>query len=80
VGRSDGNSVILQFLLTNDILGLFVGPQSEKDRLTKLVVLRPLRKLDLGDQYRFDPVAAFHDCGSDTLALSPSPFLRQAYK
>jgi len=27
-------------LFTNDILCLFVGRQSEKDRLTKLVILR----------------------------------------
>jgi len=44
-------------LFANDILCLFVRPQPEEDRLTKL---GPLGKLDLGDQYRFDPVAAFH--------------------
>jgi hypothetical protein len=67
-------------LFTNDILCLFVGPQSEKDRLTKLVILRPLRELDLGDQYRFNPVATFHDCGRDALAPSTSFLLREVYK
>jgi len=34
---------------------LFVGPQSEKHRLTKQVLLRPLRKLYLRDQDGFEP-------------------------
>jgi hypothetical protein len=31
-------------LFPNHILGLFIGPQSEEDRLPKLVVVRPLRE------------------------------------
>jgi hypothetical protein len=42
-------------LFLNDVLRLFFGAQSEEDGLTKLVIERPLGKLDLGDQHRFDP-------------------------
>jgi hypothetical protein len=31
-------------LFPNHVLGLFIGPQSEEDRLPKLVVVRPLRE------------------------------------
>jgi hypothetical protein len=48
-------------LFANDILSVFVGSQSQKYRLTKLVVSRPLGKFDLDDQYGFDPVTAFHE-------------------
>jgi hypothetical protein len=64
----------------NDILGLLVSPQAEEHGLTKLVVASPLRKLDLGDQYRFDPVAALHDGWGDALAPSPSSFLWEVNK
>jgi hypothetical protein len=49
-------------LFRHHILCLFVSPQTEKNRLTKLVVERPLRKLELGNQNRLDPLAALHDC------------------
>ena len=38
-------------LFANHILRLFVSPQPDEDRLTKLVVVRPLRKLDLGESW-----------------------------
>ena len=47
-------------LFANDILCLFVSPQPEEDRLTKLVVECPHRKLDLGDQHGLEPLAALH--------------------
>src|SRR5262245_59689894 len=50
-------------LLTNDGLCLLVSPQPQENRLAKLVVVRPLGKLDLGDQHGFNPVAAFHHRG-----------------
>jgi len=59
----DGADFTLSF--TNHIFCLFVGPQSQEDRLTQLVIERPLRKLDLGDQYRLNPLATFHDCRGD---------------
>jgi hypothetical protein len=46
--------------LTNDILRLLVSSQPLEDRLTKLVIVRPLGKLDPGHQYRLDPLAALH--------------------
>jgi hypothetical protein len=78
--HSNGRFAILQSLFAHYILGLFVGPQSEEDRLTELIVARPLRELDLGDQYRFDPMATLHNGGRDALAPSASLFLRQIYK
>jgi hypothetical protein len=48
-------------LFANNLISSFVTPQPEEYRLTKLVILRPLGKLDLGDQHGFNPVAPFHD-------------------
>jgi hypothetical protein len=64
-------------LFPNSILRCFVSPQSEKNRLTQLVVAGPLGKLDLRDQYWFDPDAPFHDFCSDAPAPSAFAFLRQ---
>jgi len=47
--------------LANDFFGIFVSSQTQKDRLTELVVAGPLGKLDLSNQHWLDPVAAFHD-------------------
>jgi hypothetical protein len=52
-------------LFTHYILCFFVGPQSQKDGLTQLVIVRPLGELNLREQHGFDPVAAFHDCRGD---------------
>ena len=67
-------------LFTNHVLCHFVSPQSEKDRLTRLVVVRPLRELDLSDQHRLDPVASFHDCRGDALTPPALSFLWQVSK
>jgi hypothetical protein len=48
--------------------------------LTKLVIERPLGKLDLGDQYGLDPAATFHDRRRDPLAPTSSTFLGQVDK
>ena len=48
--------------------------------MPKLVVVRPLRKLDLGDQYWFDPRTTFHNCRSEALGPSPAFFLRQVHE
>jgi hypothetical protein len=60
-------------LFPNDILCQLISAQPQEDRLTKLIVAGPLGKLYLGDQYRFDPLAAFHDCGRNALAPSATP-------
>ena len=69
-----------QYLFTNDARCLSIRAQSQEDRLTKLIVARPLSKLGLGDQDRFDPVATFHYCRGDTLAPSVPSFLWQIGK
>src|SRR6516164_763004 len=66
--------------ITNDVLWLFISSQSQKHRLPKLVIQRPLGKLDLGDQYWLDPSAPPHHCGRNSLAESASAFLRQIHK
>jgi hypothetical protein len=48
--------------------------------LTKLVIERPLRKLDLGNKHRLDPPAAFHDHGRDPETPSAFGFLGQVDK
>jgi hypothetical protein len=60
---------ISRHLFTNNFFWPFVGSQPEKDRLPKLVVVRPFGELDLGNQDRLDPLTAFHDRGRD--AQSP---------
>src|SRR5260221_14516687 len=67
-------------LFTNHIFCRFVSSQSQEDRLPKLVVASPLGKLDLSDQHRFHPAAAFDHCWVDALTPAPSHFLRQVYK
>jgi hypothetical protein len=67
-------------LFANDSLWVFVSPQSEEHRLTQLVVVRPLGKFNLSDEYGFDPLATFHDRRCDPLAPTPSRFLRQVDK
>jgi hypothetical protein len=67
-------------LFTNDILCLFVGPQSQKDRLAQLVVVRPLGKFDQGDKHRFKPLAPFHDRWRNLEAPSAFGFFWQIYK
>ena len=62
------------------MLCLLIGSQPKEHRLTKLVVVCPLGKLDLGDQHRFKPVAAFHDCRCNSEAPSAFALLRQVYK
>ena len=42
-------------LFANDILCLFIGSQSQEDRLTKLVVVCSFGKLALGDKHGFNP-------------------------
>jgi hypothetical protein len=53
-----------------------IRPQPEEDRLTELVVLRPLREVDLRNQNWLDPVAAFRDRRRDALAPSPGFLFR----
>jgi len=48
--------------------------------VTKLVVAGPLSKLDLGDQYGFNPVAAFHDERGYALTPARGCFLRQVHE
>jgi hypothetical protein len=48
------------FLFTNDLPWVLVASQPQKDWLPELAVTRPLGKLDLGNQHRFDPVALLH--------------------
>ena len=48
------------FLFTYDLLWFFISSKPKENGLTQLVVAGPLGKLDLGDQYGFDPVATFH--------------------
>ena len=67
-------------LFANDIFRLLVGSQTQEDRLSKLVVMCPLGKLDLGDQHRFDPNTAFHDFGDDALTPAPRCFLWQVHE
>ena len=43
-------------LFANDLFGVFIGAQAQKDRLPQLVVVCPLGKLDLGDQHGLEPV------------------------
>jgi len=52
-------------LLANDVFRLLVGSQPQENRLTKLAVMGPLGKLDLGNKHRLDPLAAFHHRRSD---------------
>ena len=52
----------LRYLFANDVFRLLIGSQPEKDRLTKLVIVSPLGKLDLGDKCGADPLAALHYC------------------
>jgi hypothetical protein len=63
--KSDSIAILMGwtslFSFTNHILCLFVGPQSQEDRLTQLVIECPLGKLDLSDEYGSDPLATFHD-------------------
>src|SRR5690242_8894212 len=42
-------------LFANDLLGLFVGPQAEINRLAKLALAGPLRELHFRDQRRTYP-------------------------
>jgi hypothetical protein len=67
-------------LFPNNILSRFISPESQKDWLTQLAVFGPLSKLDLTDQNRFDPVAAFHDRERNPQAPSASAFLRQVHR
>jgi hypothetical protein len=53
-----------------------VRSQPQKDRLTKLAIMRPLGKLDPGNQYRFNPLTAFHDCRRNPESPAPACFLR----
>jgi len=62
---------------TNDILSLFVGSQPKKHRLAQLVIMSPLGKLDLGNQHRFDPLAALHDDRCNPQAPPAFGFLGQ---
>ena len=52
--------------------GFFVCSKTKEHRLAKLVIIGPLGKLDLGDQYGSDPFAALHDRQRDSEA--PSTF------
>jgi hypothetical protein len=54
--------------------------RSQEDWLTKLVIVRPLGKLDLGDKYGFNPLATLHDRGRNAKTPSASAFLQQIYK
>jgi len=74
----DTNPVVS--LLANNVLGLFVRSQPQKYWLAKLVIERPLGKLDLDDQKRFDPRAAPHHCRRNPLAETLASFLRQIHK
>ena len=67
-------------LFTNDIVCLFIGSQPEEHRLTKLAVKRPLGKLDLGNQYGFDPLASFMTAGVKPwpVCLGCSPTLQRS--
>jgi hypothetical protein len=67
-------------LFAHDINRLFVGPQPQEDRLSKLIVTGPLSELDLGDQHRLDPDTASHSRGCDPQAPSPGFSLRQIHK
>ena len=57
-----------------------ISSQTQKDRLPQLVVRSPLRKLDLRDQDRFNPLAPLHYRRSDALMPAPWSFLRQVNK
>ena len=74
------HSYNLECLFTNDLLRLFVSSQAEKHGLTQLAVAGPLGELDLGDQYRLDPMAPLHDRRRDTTALVFSPASSQRGK
>jgi len=71
---------ISRHLFTNNFFWPFVGSQSEKHRLTKLVIVRPLGKLDLGDQHRLDPLATLHHRRRNPEAPSAFALLRQVHK
>ena len=49
------DSLIGRDAFTNDFICLLVSSQSQEDRLTKLVIARPLRELNLCHQYRLEP-------------------------
>jgi hypothetical protein len=72
-----GGSVLWRDLFTKDILCLFVSPQYQEDRLTKLLVGRPLGKFDLGDEHGFNPMATFHDARGNPEPPPTTGFLRQ---
>ena len=83
--RHQNRKVISRRLLTgslfaNDVLCSFVSSQAEEDRLTKLVVRSPFREFNLGNQYRLDPLTAFHYRRGDALARPPRSFLWQVDK
>jgi hypothetical protein len=46
---------------------IFVCPDSEKNRVTKTIVSRPLSEFHLADDYRFNPFAPLHFGSSQTL-------------
>ena len=48
-------------LFPNDLFRVFITSQAEEDGLPKLVIERPLSKLDLSNQHRFDPIASSHE-------------------
>src|SRR5271165_1671272 len=50
-------------LLSHDFARLLVFSESEKDRLTKAVIARPLSEFDLENHYRLHPMATSHLSG-----------------
>ena len=70
----------LRYLFANDVFRLLIGSQPEKDRLTKLVIVSPLGKLDLGDKCRADPLARLRDRRRNPETPSAFALLRQIYK
>jgi hypothetical protein len=65
-----------EFLFADNLLWVSVTPQAEKDGLTQLVVARPLGKLDLSDQDRFNPLTALNDRRGYALTPSATPLFR----
>jgi hypothetical protein len=49
-------------------------------RLTQLVVMRPLDELHLGNQHRFEPMAALHNRRRDPKAPSAFALFGQVYE
>src|SRR6516162_9367489 len=62
------------------MLCLLIGSQPKEHRLTKLVVVCPLGKLNLGDQHGFDPLAALHHRRRNPETPSALALLRQIYE